>query len=226
MSYLMKFFLFATFFIILHSNSLAYEEVNELPPKERSYMGEHNMVLVSQNSTIYASVMTTYVPPSNVQLLYKIENKDLALLQTVRDGRLTTIKTESFNLQSLMQDEKMVIMADVYAGHFARDGMLVYENIPLTFAKRLYARNLDEINDSSNEQEYDVIDLKKNYKIYIHRIQKYPSFAHLLHVDLEAGCLTRFHTSSAVPKESELLFKFLNCGTIKPLHFETKDFEK
>ena len=222
----MKFFLFATFFIILHSNSLAYEEVNELPPKERSYMGEHNMVLVSQNSTIYASVMTTYVPPSNVQLLYKIENKDLALLQTVRDGRLTTIKTESFNLQSLMQDEKMVIMADVYAGHFARDGMLVYENIPLTFAKRLYARNLDEINDSSNEQEYDVIDLKKNYKIYIHRIQKYPSFAHLLHVDLEAGCLTRFHTSSAVPKESELLFKFLNCGTIKPLHFETKDFEK
>jgi hypothetical protein len=222
----MKFFLFATFFIILHSNSLAYEEVNELPPKERSYMGEHNMVLVSQNSTIYASVMTTYVPPSNVQLLYKIENKDLALLQTVRDGRLTTIKTESFNLQSLMQDEKMVIMADVYAGHFARNGMLVYENIPLTFAKRLYARNLDEINDSSNEQEYDVIDLKKNYKIYIHRIQKYPSFAHLLHVDLEAGCLTRFHTSSAVPKESELLFKFLNCGTIKPLHFETKDFEK
>jgi hypothetical protein len=222
----MKFFLFATFFIILHSNSLAYEEVNELPPKERSYMGEHNMVLVSQNSTIYASVMTTYVPPSNVQLLYKIENKDLALLQTVRDGRLTTIKTESFNLQSLMQDEKMVIMADVYSGHFARNGMLVYENIPLTFAKRLYARNLDEINDSSNEQEYDVIDLKKNYKIYIHRIQKYPSFAHLLHVDLEAGCLTRFHTSSAVPKESELLFKFLNCGTIKPLHFETKDFEK
>ena len=125
-----------------------------------------------------------------------------------------------------MQDEKMVIMADVYAGHFARNGMLVYENIPLTFAKRLYARNLDEINDSSNEQEYDVIDLKKNYKIYIHRIQKYPSFAHLLHVDLEAGCLTRFRTSSAVPKESELLFKFLNCGTIKPLHFETKDFEK
>jgi hypothetical protein len=120
----------------------------------------------------------------------------------------------------------MVIMADVYAGHFARDGMLVYENIPLTFAKRLYARNLDDINDSSNQQQYDVIDLKKNYKIYIHRIQKNPSFAHLLHIDLEAGCLTSFFTSSAVPKESELLYKFLNCGTIKPLHFETKDFEK
>jgi hypothetical protein len=222
----MKFFLFATFFIILHSNSLAYEEVNELPPKERSYMGEHNMVLVSQNSTIYASVMTTYVPPSNVQLLYKIENKDLALLQTVRDGRLTTIKTESFNLQTLMQDEKMVIMADVYAGHFARDGMLVYENIPLTFAKMVYYRELDEIEDSSNQQEYDVVDLKKTYKIYIHRVQKAPSFAHLLHVDLEAGCSTRFHTSSSVPKESELLYKFLNCGTMKPLYFETIDFEK
>ena len=222
----MKFLLFATFFIILHSNSFAYGEVNELPPKERSYMGEHKMVLVSQNSTIYASVMTTYVPPSNVQLLYKIENKDLALLQTVRDGRLTTIKTESFNLQTLMQDEKMVIMADVYAGHFARDGMLVYENIPLTFAKMVYYRELDEIEDSSNQQEYDVVDLKKTYKIYIHRVQKAPSFAHLLHVDLEAGCSTRFHTSSAVPKESELLYKFSNCGTMKPLYFETIDFEK
>jgi hypothetical protein len=202
----MKFLLFATFFIILHSNSFAYEEVNELPPKERSYMGEHNMVLVSQNSTIYALVMTTYVPPSNVQLLYKIENKDLALLQTVRDGRLTTIKTESFNLQTLMQDEKMVIMADVYAGHFARDGMLVYENIPLTFAKLVYFRELDEIEDSSNQQEYDVIDLKKSYKIYIHKIQRAPSFAHMLHIDLEAGCLTRF-------RNHRLYQKKMNCYT-------------
>ena len=188
-------------------------------------MGEHNMVLVSQSSTIYASVMTTYNRPSNVQLLYKIENKSLSLLQTVRDGQLTTIKTKPFNLQRLMRGEKMEIMADLYSGHFARDGMLVYENIPLTFAKLVYVRELDDIKESSNQQEYDVIDLKKNYKIYIHKIQKAPSFAHLLHVDLEAGCLTRFRTSTPVPKENELLYKFLNCGTMKPLYYENEDFD-
>jgi len=125
----------------------------------------------------------------------------------------------------LMRGEKMVIMADLYSGHLDRDGMLVYENIPITFAKKLYVRELDDIKESSNQHEYDVVSLKKNYKIYIHKIQKAPSFAHLLNIDLEAGCLTRVRTSSAVPKETELLYKFLNCGTMKPLYFETKDYE-
>jgi hypothetical protein len=204
--------------------SFAKEE-KELPPLDPSFMGAHNMVLVSKRSTIYASVITTYNRPSNVQILYKLENKDLALLQTVRDGQLTTIKTKPFNLQRLMRGEKMVIMADLYAGHFDREGMLVYENVPLTFAKKLYVRELDEIKDSSTLQEYGVVSLNKNYKIYIHKIQKRPSFAHMLHIDLEAGCLTRFRTSSAVPKETELQYKFLNCGTMKPMYFETKDYE-
>ncbi len=221
----MKKIILATFLFIVNSSSFAYEEAKELPPLDGSFMGEHNMVLVSQSSTIYASVMTTYNRPSNVQLLYKIENKSLAILQSVRDGRLTTIKTKPFNLQRLMRGEKMEIMVDLYSGHFARDGMLVYENIPLTFAKLIYVRELDDIKESSNQQEYDVVDLKKNYKIYIHKIQKAPSFAHMLHIDLEAGCLTRFRTSSPVPKENELLYKFLNCGTMKPLYYENEDFD-
>jgi len=211
--------------LIVNSMSFASEDVKELPPLDPAYMGEHKFVLVNHSSTIYAAVMTTYSRPSNVQILYKIENKDLALLQTVRDGNLTTIKTKAFNLQRLMRGEKMVINVDLFAGHYARDGMLVYENIPLTFAKKLYVRELNEIKDSSEQQEYDLVSLKKNYKIYIHRLQKAPSFAHLLSVDLEAGCLTRFRTKSAVPKESELLYKFLNCGTMKPLYFETEDFK-
>jgi len=203
----------------------AKAEVKELPPLDPSFMGSHKMALVSHSSTIYAAVMTTYSRPSNIQLLYKIENKDLALLQTVRDGQLTTIKTKPFNLQRLMRGEKVVVMADLYAGHLDREGMLVYENIPLTFAKKLYARELDEIKESSNIQEYDVVNLNKSYKIYIHKIQQKPSFAHILHIDVEAGCLPRFRTSSAVPKEIELQYKFLNCGTMKPMYFETENFK-
>jgi len=200
-------------------------EATELPPLDPSFMGEHNMVLVSHSSNIYASVITTYNRPSNVQLLYKIDNKSLALLQTVRDGQLTTIKTKPFNLQRLIRGEKMDITADLYTGHFARGGMLVYENFQLTLAKQLYVRELDDIKDSSNLHEYDMVSLKKNYKIYIHKIQHEPSFAHLLLVDLEAGCLTRFSTSSAVPKETELQYKFINCGPMKPLYFETENFK-
>ena len=223
---LMKRIILSALLIMLTSTSFAKEEVEKLPPLDPSFMGTHKMVLLHKSSTIYALLMTSDKRPSNVQLLYKIENKDLALLQMVRDGQLSTIKTEPFNLQRLMRGEKMVVTADVYAGHFARDGMLAYEKIPLTFAKQLYVRELDEIKESSNQQEYDAIDLNKNYKLYIHRIQKKPSYAQLLHIDLEAGCLTRFRTSSSVPKENELLYKFLNCGTISPMYFETQDFEK
>ena len=220
----MKKVLFSLLFL-LSQVSFAEDGVKKLPPLDPGYMGVHGMVLVTHGSNIYASHLPLYNKPHNVQLLYKLDNNDLALLQTVRDSQLITIKPKSFNLQRLMRGEKMVIEADLYAGHFERDGMLVYDNISLSFDKQLYVRTFDDIKPSSTKQEYDVVSLRKNYKFYIHRIQQAPSFAHILGVDLEAGCLSRFNTSSPVPKETELQYKFINCGTIKPLYFETEDFQ-
>ena len=210
---------------LLSQVSFAEDEVKKLPPLDPAYKGVHGMVLVTQGSSIYASNLPLYKKPHNVQLLYKLNNTNLAVLQTVRDSQFITIKPKPFNLQRLMRGEKMVIQADLYAGHFERGGMLVYENISLSFDKKLYVRTFDDIKPSSIKQEYDVISLRKNYKIYIHRIQQAPSFDHILAIDLEAGCLSRFSTSSPVPKEIELQYKFINCGTIKPLYFETKDFQ-
>lgn len=221
----MKKVLFGVLFF-LSQMSFAGDEVKELPPLDPAYMGIHGMALFTQGSSIYASHMPMYKKPHNVQLLYKLDNNDLAVLQTIRDGDLITVKPKPFNLQRLMRGEKMVIYVDLYAGHFERDGMLVYENIPLSFDKQLYVRTFDNIKPSSTKQNYDFVSLKKNYKIYIHRIQQAPSFDHIIGIDLEASCLGRFNTSSAVPKETELQYKFINCGTMRPLYFETKDFEK
>tara|TARA_R110000737_G_scaffold15032_4_gene31346 strand:- start:768 stop:1439 length:672 start_codon:yes stop_codon:yes gene_type:complete len=222
----MKKILLSILLIILSSASFAEEEVKELPPLDPAYMGIHGMALFTQGSSIFASHMPLYQMPHNVQLLYKLDNNDLAVLQTVRDGELITVKPKAFNLQRLMRGEKMVIHVDLYAGHFERGGMLVYENLPLSFDKQLYVRAFDDIKPSSSQQEYDVVSLNNNYKIYIHRILQAPSFDHIIGVDLEASCLGRFNTSSAVPKEAELQYKFLNCGTMKPLYFETEDFIK
>lgn len=210
--------------LLITFTSFAEESV-ELPPLDPGYEGVHGMVLVSKSSTIYAANLVQYKKPHDVQLLYKLESKDLALLQTVRDGQLVTIKPQPFNIQRLVRGEKLVVNADIYSGHYKRGGMLVYKDMPLTFAKQLYVRSLEDIKDSSRLQEYDVVNLRKNYRIYVHRLQKAPSFTQLMHVDLEAGCMSRFSTSSAVPKETELQYKFLNCGTMKPLYFETEDFQ-
>ena len=55
------------------------------------------MVLFTQGSSIYASHLPLYKKPHNVQLLYKLDNNDLAILQAVRDSELITIKPETFN---------------------------------------------------------------------------------------------------------------------------------
>lgn len=217
--------LLVSILFLLSQVSFAEDEVKELPPLDPAYMGIHGMVLVTQGSSIYASHLPLYKKPHNVQLLYKLDNNDLAVLQAVRDSQFITIKPKPFNLQRLMRGEKMLVKADLYQGHFERGGMLIYEDISLSFHKQLYVRTFDDIKPSSTKQEYDVVSLRKNYKIYIHKIQQAPSFDHLLGVDLEAGCLRRFSTSSPVPKETELQYKFLNCGTIKPLYFETQDFQ-
>lgn len=212
--------------LLLVQSCFALAEEKPLRPLDPSYMGVHGMVLVSHSSTIYASHLPLYHKPHDVQLIYKLESKDLALLQTVRDGRLTTIKPQPFNLDQLIRGDKLVITADVYAGHFERGGMLVYENMTLNFSKQLYVRKLTDIAESSTQQEYDAISLSKNYKIYVHRIQQAPSYDQLIHIDVEAGCLSRFKTSSAVPTEQETQFKFINCGSMTPLYFETEDFKK
>jgi hypothetical protein len=125
-----------------------------------------------------------------------------------------------------MRGEKVVVNADVYLGHFERDGMLVYENMTINFAEQLYMRKLDELKPSSNKQEYDVVTYRKNSRIYIHRLQQAPSFDHVIQVDVNSGCLTKFNTSSPVPKRNELQYKFVNCGTLKPFYYETESFEK
>jgi hypothetical protein len=254
--------LFITLLIALVSFVSAAESVpEELPPLDPAYVGIHGMVLMNQSSSIFAYHLPLYRKPHNVQLLYKLEVKSVALVQLIRDNDLVTIKPKPFNLQRLMRGEKMAIEADIYMGHFERDGMLVYENMTLNFAKKLYVRKLEnakpvkakvlagesleskavdvkvvdakvtedkssELQPSSNQQVYDVVSYGKSDRIYIHRLQQAPSFDHLIHIDVDAGCLTTFRTSTAVPERTELQYKFLNCGTMKPLYYETEDFKK
>jgi hypothetical protein len=222
----MKALIISLFFTMFSSYSVAESAPEELPPLDPAYVGVHGMVLMNKASTIFAYHLPLYHKPHDVQLLYKLDVKNVALVHLVRDNDMVTIKPKPFNLQRLMRGEKVALEADIYIGHFERDGMLVYENMTLNFAKQLYMRKLDDISPSSKNQEYDVVSYRKNNKIYIHRIQQAPSFDHLIHIDVNAGCLPKFNSSSAVPKRTELQYKFLNCGTMKPFYFETEDFKK
>jgi len=214
--------------IMLFCSILGYARAEEeqLPPLDPKYVGIHGMVLVSHSSKIYASHLPLYHKPHDVQLLYKIDTKDVALVQLVRDAGLVTIKPEEFNLQRLMRGEKLTLTADVYIGHFEREGIVAYEKMQLVFDKQLYMRELKDLEASKRLHKYDVVSISKNEKLYIHQIQQAPSYDQILFIDQTAGCPLIINTSSGVPSVDETLRRFLNCGTLKPLYYETQDFSK
>jgi len=221
----MKNFLIAISLILLSFSTIAEEEQKALPPLDPAYVGAHPMVLMSHSSTIYAYPFPSYSKPRDAQILYKLEVKNVALVQLVRDNALVTVVPEEFNLQRLMRGEKLSLKADIYMGHYKEGGMKVYEGMTLNLAKQLYYRDLKGIVPSGRMQTYDVVPLNKSNKIYIHKLQQAPSFDHILHIDEVSSCAKLFPTSSAVPKESELQYKFINCGTMKPLYFNTQGIQ-
>ena len=218
-----------TIIALLLSVSLQAEETEEVKPKPKpldpSYHGMHPMALVSKGSTIFAVNMTGYRPPHDLQIVYQIKNPDVAFVNLVKDAQLVTIKPERFNIQRLLRGDELTLTADVYMGHFDRGGSLFYANRTIEFTDKLYSRKMKGLEPSSQWQEYDYIDLTSDERLYIHKIQKAPSYSHLIHVDMTGACLQKFRTSKRVPAESELNFKFINCGTLKPLYFESEDFK-
>ncbi|MFT4940825.1 MAG: hypothetical protein ACI88A_003884 [Paraglaciecola sp.] len=211
--------------LFVSSIVLAEEEATESQPLDPAYMGLHGMVLMNNGSDLFASHLPTYNKPHDAQIIYTIGVSDAALLYLIRDADMVTIKPKPFNLQRLVRGESFTVKADVYMGHFERGGMLTYESMDITFDEQLYLRMLDKPQNSHIRQTYDSVTLKNNQRILVHQIQKPPSYDHLILLYDNVNCVTQFGTSSAVPSQSELNSKISFCGSIKPLYYETKDFQ-
>ena len=198
------------------------EDVPALPPLDTAYEGIHPFALIHKNSTIYAYKLSGYEKPHNSQILYKLSVSDLPLIQLVRDADFITIKPSKFNVQRLLRGEEFTVKAEVFNGDYRNDGFSVYTDVNINFDELLYAREMTDLAESSRKQEYEAVSYnKKRDRFYIHKVQTAPSYEQVLHVDVIAGCLANFTTSAAVPEENELLYKFINCGTITPLYFNT-----
>ena len=221
----MKIALLVVVILFFNSIVLAEEEATEPQPLDPAYMGLHGMVLMNNGSNLFASHLPTYDKPHDVQIIYSIDVSDAALLFLIRDAHMVTIKPKPFNLQRLMRGESFTVKADVYMGHFEREGMLTYENMDIVFDEKLYLRMLDNPQNSHIRQTYDSVMLKNNQRMLVHQIQKAPSYDHLVLLYDDVNCITQFGTTSAVPSQSELNNKITFCGSLKPLYYETQDFQ-
>lgn len=220
-----KVLLFTTF-LLFNSVVFAADEDTPIEPLDPQYMGIHGMVLVSHASTLYASLLPRYKAPQNMQLLYRVDSKYVPLIQMVADADLVTIKPKPFNLQQLIKGEKLSLNVDVYLGHYQRGGMVTMENVDLMLDKQLYLRMLDSSLATSVKQKYDTVTLTNNLRILVHQIQLAPSYDQLILLLDDVNCVTEFHTTSAVPNPNEIYLKLAYCGSIKPLYYESQDFQK
>ncbi len=213
-------------FVLLFSFPVfAEEEAKELPPLNPKYMGVHGMKLLNKGSSVYASHMLKLESPHNVQILYKLDVKNLALLQLVKDAQLVTIKPDEFNLERLIRGETVEVNADVYNGNFKKDGFEIYSDIKIIFDKKLFAKVIDKPEESNKRQKYDIVTLRNNERILIHQIQTPPSYEHLIYLSDDVNCITNFTASSAVPTENEIHYKLTYCGAMKPLYYNSEDFK-
>jgi hypothetical protein len=206
--------------------TIASEEPAPLPPVDPKYNGDHPMVLISNGPYVYAALLSKYEGIHNVQLIYEIDNRNLALLDLVRDADLVTIKPKPFNLEHLIRGENLTITADVYMGNVERGGLLTYQNVDIEFDKQLYLRKLEEPEKSHIRQKYDSVPLKNNQRLLVHQIQTAPSYAQIILLFDDVTCLTEFASSTAVPQANEIYKKLAFCGSMKPLYAEYQDFQK
>lgn len=195
------------------------------PPLDPDYEGTHGMVMVNNNATLYVSHLPLYNKPHDAQIIYKVSVAEPHVRYLVRDADLVTIKPEPFNLQRMMRGEVFSITADVYTGHFERGGMKTYESVTVNLNEQLYFRALKDLPPSNNTQEYDSIPLGSNKRMLVHKIQSRPSYDHLVLFHENVNCVTTLHTSSAVPRQGEILNRLTFCGSMKPLYYETRDFQ-
>ena len=205
---------------------IAQEETSPPPPPlDPAYKGVHGMVMVNSNATLYVSHLPLYGMPHDAQILYRVSVEEPHVRYLVRDADMVTIKPQVFNLQRMIRGESFTITADVYTGHFERDGIKTYENISISLEEQLYLRELKDLPPSSIKREYDSVPLGKNQRILVHKIQSRPSYDHLILFYDNVNCLTTFNTTSAVPGQGEILNRLSFCGSMKPLYYETRDFQ-
>jgi hypothetical protein len=222
--------LLAIFAVSFLSFNLLAEEpaVVEPEPLDPGYMGVHGMVVFTNGSTLYASHLPTYKKPHNAQIVYRIDSSGSHLIHLARDADLVTLRPKPFNLQELIRGNEITVKADVFMGHFERGGFNTYQDVDITFTKQVYVRMLEDfdLDVSSIRRRYDSADLNSGARLLIHQIQKAPSYDHIVLFYEKINCITQFNSSNEVPEQGELINRLSFCGSMKPLYYETQDFQK
>ena len=153
-------------------------------------MGTHGMVLFGDRDGLYASHLPLFRAPHDHQVVLRLRLADPGLERALRaqlDGKtaLWTIAPERFELSRLGPDSAAPLhsfAADVFDGHFERDGRRAYIGAGFVVEKVLVYRRLDPAARSRLEARYLPVG-----RFLVKEIDSRPDYDHIVALSAPAA---------------------------------------
>ena len=208
----------ASYFLLISFNGLAADH------KNHQLYGSHGMVLLKHKDIgLIVSHLPLYGAPHNYQIIYQVDIKDSAKLNSIEDG-LITLLPENFDLKALIDQEPLTVDATIFDGHFERGGTAAF-NSTVTFKKAVLIEQL--ATDLSNDlASFYSVKINQSTHLAIHKIQQSPSFDAIGLIDTAK---IKQLNSCKTPKNfshNALSLHLKTCGIENLLYVEVQDFSR
>lgn len=148
-------------------------------------------MLIMGTDKVYAEHLPMFHTPHDYQIILELElsKSDLNAYRKdrmIHQGELVyTIEPETFVLPEMVNDTK-VFKANVYRGHFERDGVRFLDTIKVKIKKVIYHKQFDKNQERPERLQYILFGNNKEYFLS-HLISKKPDFNEILAVNLSAA---------------------------------------
>jgi len=231
--------LLLSFTSLTQGKSQPYDQPSSMPVSMAA-VGVHGMALFVDNNNIYASHMPLVNSIHAHQVILSIELSDQnkrATLALSRQYSLLSLLPVRFDLMKLISGQITQFKADLYAGHFERDGKAVLTNINVRVVKVLLAEPIVSKTSTTAKVEdlsrYYVIPLQQD-ALLVHKIEQLPSFDQILKVSFDRTLAAKLATDNIAvivkqgtsPIElNNLLVLPKHIKVIKEFYRELQDFK-
>lgn len=192
------------------------------PQHQHDYNGSHGMVLFSANNTLLVSHLPLYRPPHDYQLVYEVILPELAskaVLAELSQTRQLTLLPENFDLRQMIDAGQFTLNADIYQGHFEREGTLWLSKLPVRFVRQLYKRRLNNTDVIAGTIKYATF-TSAGQQFMLHQIGTAPSFDQILRVS-EWPQTLQFDNADAQSATVQLQQQGIE---VQQLYLESRDF--
>lgn len=171
----MKFLLALLFLTNLCTNTFAHD-----------HPSVHGMLIVGKN-TVYLSHLPMFHAPHDYQVIVEAEfstEGKTAYLDNLESSseKIYTLVPEAFVLPEMIKNPRP-FKAQIYKGHFERDGVLIAENVTVEIKKVIYFKKFNPLDVKPIESHFLLFGNKQE-QFLAHAISQRPDFDQILKIDV------------------------------------------